>query len=96
MLVGSMDKLVDSPRLNPGLAISDNEDLQTNLMDGENSWVTINPYTGGIHTSTVQSTSVVANTTLPDPNDPASVLAYRMAQARSLATNFLSIPNQGE
>ncbi|GAB5402500.1 MAG: hypothetical protein Aurels2KO_07310 [Aureliella sp.] len=96
LLVGSMDKLVDSPRLNPTLAISDNEELQTNLMDGENNWVTVNPYTGGIHTSTVQATTVAANAPAPNQNDPASLLEYRLVQARSLATNFLSIPNQGE
>lgn len=90
MLIGATDKLVDSPRLNPALALSDNEELQTNLMDGENSWVTINPYTGGMHTSTVQATTVVTNEPSTDPLD------IRVAQARSLATNFLSIPTQGE
>ncbi len=96
LLVGSMDKLVESPRLNPLLATSDNEELQTNLMDGENNWVTVNPYTGGIHTSSVQATTVVANASAPNSNDPASILEYRLVQARSLATNFLSISNQGE
>lgn len=90
LLIGATDQLVDSPRLNPALALSGNEELTTNLMDAENSWVTINPFTGGMHTSTVQATTVATNEPSTDPLD------IRMAQARSLATNFLSIPNQGE
>lgn len=94
LLVGATDQVVDSGfdlsswpngAINAA-AMTDTDDYKTNIMDENNSWVTINPNTGGITTSTVQSTTVP----LSGIHANASLLDQRVAQARSLATNALS------
>lgn len=85
LLIGATDQIPESPFLSSGPALISTEDYKTNIMDTLNSWVTINPYTGSIYSSPLQSTEVVATGA-----DPVSI---RVSQARSLATNGFSQAN---
>ncbi len=84
LLVGRTEQVVESPHVDAVAALVANEDFTTNIMDPENSWVTLNPYTGSVTSSPVQSTTVPADSGISD------VVARRVAQARSLATNSIS------
>ena len=88
LLVGGTDQVSESPLLAGAASMVDTEDFKTNIMDSNNSWVTINPYTGGISTTSVQSTTTLMTEIYAD------VVQQRIAQSRLLATNALAETTQ--
>lgn len=99
LLVGAVDQVVETTRAIPNLEQADavrtsltvSEEYTSNLMDAENNWVTINPYTGSITTSSMGGVQT------PIPSDPSYAdLVNRLRESRALATSSLTLPNQGE
>lgn len=81
LLIGRTEQ-VASPRFDSVAAMSAAEGSLSNIMDAENSWVTINPYTGGITSSSMPAPSAAS----------MSSIDARVIEARTLATNALSEP----
>lgn len=86
LLVGATDQVIQAGIADTNVnALSATEEYTVNIMDIGNTWVTVNPYTGGVTTSSVQATSIGG---LP------STIPGRVQQARSLATNYLPTQTQ--
>ncbi|HBE67287.1 MAG TPA: hypothetical protein DDW52_03970 [Planctomycetaceae bacterium] len=99
LLVGGVDQVVETTRAIPNLdqdsaiqtALTVSEEYTSNLMDTENNWVTINPYTGSITTSSMGGVQT------PIPTAPGVAdLVNRLRESRALASSSLTLPNQGE
>ncbi len=81
LLIGRTDQVLPHSLLaplTPG-AESERDDFKANIMDPGNFWVSINPYSGSIYSSSVTAPNISGLT-------GAAAITFRTAQARQLAT----------
>lgn len=87
LLIGKTEQVVPSPAyLGPTIvpAFDETDDVNYNLLDPANFWVSINPFTGSITTSQVQDQS--AFPLLPDTMTDVQRANARVARSRALAS----------
>ncbi len=86
LMIGRTDQVLPNSLLAPFTpgAESERDDFKANIMDPGNFWVSLNPYSGAIYSSSVTAP------TIPSGMAPAAAIPFRTAQARQFATVVLN------